>query len=58
MRMDQIEILQIFVPNLREIYLLGTGKIAFSAKLKLIQRHGSQITGLTVKNSIFGAKIQ
>ena len=31
-------------------------KIAFSAKLKVIQRHGRQLTGLTVKNGIFGSE--
>lgn len=31
-------------------------KRAFSAKLKLIQRHGSQISCLTVKNAILGGQ--
>ena len=33
-------------------------KIAFSAKLKLIQRRGSQIIGLTIKSCILGVEIQ
>ena len=56
MRMHQSEILQIFVPNLLEISVWY--KIAFSAKLELIQRHGSQTTGLMIKNGIFGVKIR
>ena len=53
--MHQIDMLQIFVPsgNLSVWY-----KIAFPEKLKLIQCHGSQTTGLTVKNDIFGVIIQ
>ena len=31
-------------------------KIAFSAKLRLIQRRGTQITGLTVKKMHFGGE--
>jgi len=52
MRMHQIKILFTFVLNLGEIYQLGK-KIAFSAKLRPIQRHDSQKTDFTVKNSIF-----
>ena len=52
MGMHQIEILQIIVPNLRFWY-----KIAFSANLKLTQRHGGQKTGLTVKMAFGGENL-
>ena len=43
--------MQIFGPNLKDISVWN--KIAFSGKLKFIQRHGSKVTGLMVKNGIF-----
>ena len=45
----------------RVLYLIfakSIYKIAFSTKLKLIQRHDSQITGLTVENGILRVKIR
>ena len=55
MRMHQVKIFYIFVPNLGEIYLFGK-KIGFSAKLRPILRHGSLKTDLTVKNGDFLVK--
>ena len=57
MRMHQIKIFYIFVPNLGEIYLFGKKKIGFSEKLRPILRHGSLKTDLTVKNGDFLVKL-
>ena len=50
MRMHQIEILQIFVPNLREIYLRG--KHSFFSKTYVGK------TDLTIKNGSLFVKIK
>ena len=52
MRVRQIEVLHILVPNLGEIYLFGKRKQLFQQKLRSILRHGSQKTDLPVKNGI------
>lgn len=51
--MHRIKTLYIFVPNPGEIYQSGNLNIAFFAKLRPIQRHGSPKTDVTVKNGIF-----
>ena len=56
MRMHQIKIFYIFVPNLGEIYLFGKKKIGFTAKPRPILRHGSLKTDLRVKNGDFLVK--
>ena len=51
MRMHQIEILNIFVAHLREIYLLGKNK--FFNKNRAMKRRGKTKADLTVKNGFF-----
>ena len=52
MRIHQINILYLFAADLRDIK-----KIAFSAKLRPVWRHGSRKIGLRVKNGIFSENL-